>query len=424
MAGSDSIFEAGAGDTDDNARRPTIVSSPPSPEGAAGRPKLELASKDGADDEAAADARYLAALEQSGLVPPDLLAHLRAEAASGSAEHELQSRLERCGLVTRWQNDCLRAGRWQGFVLGGCKLLRKLGDGGMSSVYLAEHGATHAHVAVKVLHTAHARQPSARERFCRECRMALPLDHPNIVRAWDWGASGETYFLVLEYVDGADLAELVERQGPLPFVTAADYIRQAADGLAYAHARGIVHRDIKPANLRVNSRGMLKILDFGLALADESAAASLTNLHRQTILGTPDFMAPEQALTCHEVDGRADLYSLGVTLYFLLTGRAPFARGTLARRLLEHQRESPASIYFERPETPTPLVEICRKLLAKQPAARFQSAGELSQALADWLAAASHADAPADMVEPGGLPARADARDDFARLVRWSRGRS
>jgi eukaryotic-like serine/threonine-protein kinase len=223
-------------------------------------------------------------------------------------------------------------------------------------------------------------------------------------------------FLLMEYVHGCDLSSLVARRGTPSFAKAADYIRQAALGLAYLHERGIVHRDIKPSNLLVDSSGIVKIFDLGLARVPTEGDQSLTALHHETIVGTPDYMAPEQVLECHDVDGRADLYALGGTFYFLLTAHAPFAEGTLARRLLKHQREAPESIYFKRPETPTALVAICRRLLAKRPQDRFASAEELSRTLADWLATACNNADP----EAGGRPPRADAQDDFAALARWS----
>lgn len=362
--------------------------------------------------------RYLALLRQSKLLSQERLDQLlgtfaaRTDLAMTAPDFVAQS-----GEITPWQHSSLLFGRCHGFFLGGCKLLHWIGGGAMSDVYLGEHLASHSQMAVKVLKARCSDNSSVAERFCLEGRTMQKFVHPNIVRVYQQGQECGQLFLLMEYVDGSDLSSLVARHGTPSFAKAADYIRQAAAGLAYLHIRGIVHRDIKPGNLLVDSTGVVKIFDLGLARVPNDGEQSLTALHHETILGTPDYMAPEQVLDCHEVDGRADLYSLGGTLYFLLTGHAPFAEGTLARRLLKHQREAPESIYFKRPETPTALVEICRRLLAKRPRDRFASAEELSRTLSDWLASACTNADP----EAGGQPPRADAQDDFAALARWSR---
>ncbi|HWB14222.1 MAG TPA: serine/threonine-protein kinase [Pirellulales bacterium] len=296
------------------------------------------------------------------------------------------SHLRETGLLTRWQCDKLLEGRHKGFLLGKYKLLDHLGTGGMSAVYLAEHVNMQRRVAIKVLPTQRVHDSSYLARFYREARAAASLDHPNIVRAYDVDNQGDTHYLVMEYVQGQDMQRLVKSQGVLPFEVAADYIRQGADGLAHAHKTGLIHRDIKPANLLIDPQGIVKLLDLGLARFADDTQASLTIAHDENVLGTADYLAPEQAVNSHRVDTRADIYSLGCTLYFALTGHPPFPDGTLPQRLMKHQTAEPTSISKERPGAPAELVAICQRMMAKSPDKRFQTAGEVADALAKWLA--------------------------------------
>ncbi|MHC4179973.1 MAG: serine/threonine protein kinase, partial [Planctomycetota bacterium] len=210
------------------------------------------------------------------------------------------------------------------------------------------------------------------------------------VRAYDVNKAlideKEVHYLVMEYVEGQDLRRIVESQGALDYSEAADLIWQAAEGLAHAHARGLVHRDIKPANLLVDTEGVVKILDLGLVkFFDDERHPSLTDPHEKNVLGTVDYMAPEQARNSHDVDARADIYSLGHTFYFLLTGHPPFPEGTAAERLHAHQTKSPEPIRYQRPDVPSRLVAIISKMTAKRPGLRYQTTIEVTKALARWL---------------------------------------
>ncbi|HVX13404.1 MAG TPA: protein kinase [Pirellulales bacterium] len=339
---------------------------------------------------------FLDTVEKSGLVDrarlDEVLTALEHETGS-AALHDTQvvsSHLTGRGLLTGWQSEQLLEGRYRGFFLGKYKLLDHLGSGGMSSVYLAEHQVMRRRVAIKVLPTNQAEDHSRVRRFHREARAVASLDHPHIVRAFDVDQEGDVHYLVMEYVQGRDLKTLVEKEGPLPAAKAADYIRQAADGLASAHGLGLVHRDMKPANLIVDGRGVLKVLDLGLASVKNDIDSAITSEFDDKVLGTVDYLAPEQALDSHIVDGRADIYSLGCTLYFALVGHPPFGDGSLGQRLMSHQVREPADIRLERPDVPESLVSICRRMMAKSPAARYQTMEAVSSALSEWL----HAPAP------------------------------
>jgi serine/threonine-protein kinase len=246
--------------------------------------------------------------------------------------------------------------------------------------------------AIKVLPQKRVNDSSYLGRFHREAQAVASLDHPNIVRAYDVDVdrsiekNHEIHFLVMEYVDGRSLQEVVQVDGVLDYVRAADYIRQAADGLAHAHRAGMVHRDIKPGNLLVDGNGTVKILDLGLARFFNDDEDSLTVAHDEKVLGTADYLAPEQALDSHTVDARADLYSLGCTMYYLLTGHPPFTSGTLAQRLMAHQTKEPPGIETERHDVPHDLLAIIRRMMAKSVDDRYQTAKDIADALGAWLA--------------------------------------
>ncbi len=293
--------------------------------------------------------------------------------------------LIQAGVITRWHCDKLMDKKYKGFFLGKYKLLGHLGTGGMSAVYLAEHVMMQQRRAIKVLPKSRIEDSSYLERFYREAKASAALDHPNIVRAYDVDNEGDTHYLVMEFVEGRDLQSVVRNDGPMDYETAADFLAQAAEGLEHAHEVGLIHRDVKPANLLVDGKRVVKVLDMGLALFSDDEAASLTVAHNENVLGTADYLAPEQALNSHNVDARADLYGLGCTLYYVLTGHAPFPEGTLAQRIAKHQTQMPADIRIDRPDCPEPLVEICFKMMQKKPEDRFQTARQVCDVLRAWL---------------------------------------
>ncbi len=331
---------------------------------------------------------FLDLVRRSGLVDNEQLESVLDDAGIGTSETDsriVAARLIDAGLLTEWQSGMLLDGRHRGFFLGKYKLLGLLGSGGMSSVYLAEHSLMHRRVAIKVLPKNRVEDSSYLARFYREAQAAARLEHPNVVRAYDIDHDGKTHYLVMEYVDGLDLQETVQQRGPLDYVSAADYTAQAAEGLYYAHQSRIIHRDIKPANLLLDKNGTVKILDMGLARFSDDEQNSLTVAHDENVLGTADYLAPEQAINSHQVDHRADIYSLGCTLYYLLTGHPPFPEGTMAQRLMKHQMQEPEPIQRDRPDVPPELVAICKQMMSKDVNRRYQSAGDVTGALRDWV---------------------------------------
>ena len=289
------------------------------------------------------------------------------------------------------------------------RVIKVLGDGGMGVVYQAEHRLMARMVALKVINRRLLSNPLAVERFRREFKAAARLTHPNIVVAHDAEEAGGLHFLVMEFVDGVSLAQYVERRGPLPVATACFFIRQAALGLQHADRRGMVHRDIKPQNLMLTRKGQIKILDFGLArFASEEAAlsglqptfdgldAGIALTQAGTIVGTPDYMAPEQGVDSSQADIRSDIYSLGCTFFFLLTGQPPFSGNSIAGAIHSHAALQPPELNTLRNDVPPELVRIIQLMMAKDTAKRIQTPGEVANLLTKLatggLAAASTSD--------------------------------
>ena len=282
------------------------------------------------------------------------------------------------------------------------------GRGGMGRVYKARHRMMDRTVALKVIHREWVRNKEAIDRFQREVKTAASLDHKNIVTAHDAEQVDDLHVLVMEFVDGADLAQVVKERGPLPVDEACGYIAQAAEGLQYAHERGMVHRDIKPHNLIVTKDNVVKILDFGLAsLSPQLTAEEPTSEDTDgnltiagAIMGTPDFISPEQAVDARAVDGRSDIYSLGMTLYYLLAGRVPFGEGSANDKLRQHAEAEPAELSELRDDIPREVQDIVARMIAKDPGQRFQTPQEVAAAIREF------ADARRDSAPAEALPVK------------------
>lgn len=278
--------------------------------------------------------------------------------------------------LTPFQADQVFADKGASLVLGNYVILGKLGQGGMGVVYKAEHRRMGRIVALKVLSPRILERPELTQRFEREVQAAAKLTHPNIVKALDAELDGSRRFLVMEFVDGTDLLALVRRCGKLPIRLAIECVRQAAQGLHYAHQQGIVHRDIKPSNLLLDRTGAIKVLDLGLArmAAEGTQELTLTGM----AIGTIDYMAPEQAADSRHADARADIYSLGITLWYLLTGRLAYEGESAMAKLLAHSESPIPSLLDARPEVPPELDRVFQKMVAKQPEQRYATMAEVA----------------------------------------------
>jgi serine/threonine-protein kinase len=348
--------------------------------------------------------QFRSLLRQTQILSATQLAHLDTLAEMiGDEPHQLVFAAVKLGWLTSYQAEQLLEGHGANLVLGGCVLLEPIGEGGMGQVFRAWQQRLNRVVALKLVRPELVRMNSeVARRFQREALAVAQLSHPNIVVIYDAGQEGNTPYLIMEHVEGPDLSKLVRDAGPLPVPLACDFIRQAALGLQHAHRLGMVHRDIKPSNLLITSmefgpatpdsaaphvlaRGLVKILDLGLARIRREKDAETTLTQSGMMMGTPDYMAPEQARNARDVDIRADLYSLGCTLYFLLAGRPPFAGGTTVEKIMHHQNNYPVAISQLRPDVDATLQAIIIKLMAKRKEDRFQTPAELADVLAGYL---------------------------------------
>ncbi len=342
----------------------------------------------------ASPASLIDALRGSGLLAPAAVEQIAREIApfgddtQAALRHVLDNEL-----VPVYQLRKVVHGKTTELFVGPFVVLDKLGEGGMGKVFKARDVRTGRIAALKVIRPHLLANPVVRGRYEREVRAALALRHPNIAAAYEAGDIGGKVYLALEFVDGIDLARLVRTYGVLPVPEACEYLRQAALGLSHAHARGFVHRDIKPGNIVVAGErhhpdatepAVVKLLDMGLVrnVGLDDDGPSDTDLTRAgTVVGTPDYMAPEQAKNSSLADHRADLYALGGAFYFLLTGKPPFPVGSPIEKILKHQIDPPPPLQAVRPDVPDELARVVSRLMAKRPDDRPDSADEVAELL-------------------------------------------
>ncbi len=376
---------------------------------------------------------FLGKLADSGLLTAEEIAAEQA-AAPAAARHDVDAfaaYLLETGRLTAYQANELVHGRANGFVLGNYVIQKSLGEGGMGKVFLARHRRMKREVALKVLPPARARDPEAARRFACEVEAIARLHHPNIAAAFDADEAKGVQFLALEFVAGHDLAREIKARGKLPVVEAAACMAQVARGLAYAHRQGVIHRDVKPHNLMRTADGVVKILDMGLARLAEAVESrggaegdANGRGHGATlagrVVGTPDYISPEQAAG-EPVDARADLYSMGCTLFHLVAGRPPFMQETLHGKLLAHALDPTPVLAAAAPDVPPALSALCQRLMAKEAADRPPDADQVADELEAIARAAQAAIPPRP---PGGGPANLAPRrpptelDEFGRMMR------
>lgn len=324
----------------------------------------------------------LTTLSESGLMSADELTTIHQSlSGSGSVRtaEDFAKELVRQNHLTKLQAAAVLQGKTSNLVFGEYIVLEKIGSGGMGQVFKARHKPTGKMVALKVLSADAVKNKRLVERFKKEAKAVARLKHPNIVRAYEAGKINRIRYLVMEFVDGENLLDRVKRKQHLSVDEAISSVLQAARGLEYAHSKGIIHRDIKPSNFMRDRKGRVKILDMGLAHVegeDEEDEEQRLTIPGQ-MLGTARFMAPEQIEDARKSDVRSDLYSLGCTMYFLLRGKAPYSGETMAHTLMAHVSSPIPDLCKKRPDVPAWIGDVFKKMLAKRPADRFQTMGEL-----------------------------------------------
>jgi eukaryotic-like serine/threonine-protein kinase len=329
-------------------------------------------------------AAFVAAVRASELLPAAEMDALASAAADPDADAEALARgLVQRNLLTAYQARKFWKGQGADLFLNQYVLMDKIGEGGMGEVFRATHKSLGRDVALKVMRRERMANPESVKRFRREIRAAATLSHENVVLAYDADQSGEVHFFAMEYVDGPNLDAHVRRKGRLPVGEACDYARQVALGLQHAHEKGLIHRDIKPSNLLLSRAGDVKISDLGLVLVDDPGSGSVSRITKEGLtVGTPDFLAPEQARNPRGADIRADIYSLGCTLYYLLTAEVPHPTGTPTEKMLRHAR-SPFPVP-DRADLPAGLGEVLLKMTARKPEDRYSTPAEVAEALAPF----------------------------------------
>jgi serine/threonine protein kinase len=347
----------------------------------------------GAD--AAAVEGFLKDVLRSGLLERDgLQAALRGVPREQRGDtRALADHLVRNGHLSRFQARRILKGKWRGLILGPYQVLAPIGRGGMGSVFLARDSRTGELLALKVLPRESAEQRQ-RARFRREMKLSRRVANPHVASTYSSGKIDGVYFIAMEYIPGKSLQRLVQSEGPLDVPRAARLMREVAAGLEHAHSQGLIHRDLKPSNIMVTPHDHAKVLDLGLAIIEGEDVADVRVVGgKGYIVGTMDYIAPEQTANSAAVDRRADIYSLGCTLYFAIIGRPPFPGGTSKEKMERQRRQEPESLLDLKPTLPVAFVLLIRRLMAKDPADRPPTAAEVGRLLRPW---ANDAELPLD----------------------------
>jgi serine/threonine-protein kinase len=356
----------------------------------------------------------------------------------------LAKMLIRKGWLSVYQVNQLLAGNGKDLVIGPYLVLDKLGQGGLSQVLRARHRETNSLFAIKMIRPEVFASPEGRTQFLQEVEAMARLDHPNVVQFCDADQHADTYYFAMEYVEGTDLGKVIRLSGALPVHEACDYVRQAALGLQHAYERNLIHRDIKPVNLfltyqsesksshnllaaagaaapagraaraPIQLKPLIKILDWGLASLRSPKGLcrdSTIELIERSVVGTADYLSPEQARNANAVDIRGDIYSLGCSLYYLLTGQAPFPDGSLMQKILAHQQAQPRPIDEFRTDVPAGVIAIVKRMMAKRPEDRFQTPASVALSLLSFTRQAQCAPSNGAPPTPKGSPP-AGNRDD------------
>jgi serine/threonine protein kinase len=362
----------------------------------------------------------LAFLEEHAFLGPSQVRQLAADCPSKFADvRALVRELVAQDWLTPFQANQLIQGRGADLLLGPYRLLDPIGEGGMGQVFKAHHVSMDRLVAIKIISKEHVANPVLVSRFYREARAVAKLSHPNIVIAYDVNQIGDTHFFVMEFVDGVNFARLVEQTGPLPIAKACEYIRQAAAGLQHAHEKGLVHRDIKPSNLLVARPNpgrppLIKILDFGLARFDSENPQGTRLTKVGKVVGTVEYIAPEQAQSARTADIRADVYSLGCSLFYLLTGSPPFPGEDPIQIIKAKLVADVPSVRTIRPDVPAVLEKVVARMTARNPADRYHTPGEVVKVLGQII-----------KKSPGSGRPMAPLPDELAKALRlqWQKER-
>lgn len=341
---------------------------------------------------------FISQINESGILSAeDLAAIMKSQPAEIESVEDLSRLLVAHNKLTAYQAKMICEDQGNRLLLGNYLIRDQIGAGGMGDVYLAEHRRMERLVALKTLSTAMKWNDQSIRRFHQEVKAVARLNHPNIVTAYDADEAQHTHFLVMEYVPGTDLSTCVKQQGPFPVHQALNFIQQVAQGLLYAHDQGIIHRDIKPSNLLLDQNGTVKILDLGLARIDrndeDQTVTSLTE--SGSMMGTIDYMSPEQANSTHAADRRSDIYSLGCSLYFLLTGAPVYSGTSVIGKILAHREHPIPPLCNELSQIPPEVDALYQKMIAKRPEDRFQTMQQVIDAIEPVLSIIKHVSPPA-----------------------------